>query len=348
LRWVLNVVWENTLMKRLIVFLIFLLSCISLQAQDPQYSQFYANSLYLSPAFAGAEQNTRAFCVSRYQWPSLDASFLTYTASSDHYFDKYNSGVGIIVNSDVATAANLRTTEAGIMYAYQAQLSKKIVFRPALQISYVSRTIDYGKLTFGAQYNDNGFAGGSTNENLTNNKKSYADISSGGLIYSEKFWLGFSADHMNRPNQSFINEESNLPTKISVFAGMKFLFTPAWRKRYINPDEEKSISPTILYKMQGKSDQLDVGLYGRYNKLIGGMWYRGIPVKVYKPERTNNDALIFLVGIIHKGINIAYSYDLTISRLTVASGGSHELSVTYSIKKKKRKKIIKRLPCPVF
>src|SRR5882757_8483359 len=100
-------------MKRLIVFFLFLSQ--HLQAQDTQYSQFYSNALYLSPAFAGAEQNTRAFCVSRYQWPSLDASFLSYTASVDHYFDKYNSGVGIIINSDLATAANLKTTEAGIM-----------------------------------------------------------------------------------------------------------------------------------------------------------------------------------------------------------------------------------------
>jgi hypothetical protein len=34
-------------------------------------------------------------------------------------------------------------------------------------------------------------------------------------------------------------------------------------------DEEKSITPTFMYKMQGKSDQLDVGLYGQYNQLLG-------------------------------------------------------------------------------
>jgi hypothetical protein len=79
-----------------------------------------------------------------------------------------------------------------------------------------------------------------------------------------------------------------------------------------------------------------------------GMWYRGIPVKVYKPERTNNDALIFLVGIVHKGISIGYSYDLTISKLTAASGGSHEVTVTYRVKNKKKKRILKRLPCPEF
>ncbi len=335
-------------MKRLIFFLLIIGSWIPAFAQDPQYSQFYANALYLSPAFAGAEQNTRAIGAVRYQWPSLEASFYSSTASFDHYFDQYRSGIGVILHSDVASAAKLKTTEAGIQYSYQAALSKKLVFRPALQISYATKSIDYSKLSFGAQYTDNGYTGGSSNESLYNNKVSYVDISSGGLLYSEKAWTGFSLHHMNRPNQSFLNDESRLPTKFSFFGGMKFTFHKAWRKRYINPEEEKSLSPTFLYKMQGKSDQLDIGLYGRYNKAVVGLWYRGLPVKVYSPERTNHDALIFLVGFIHHGFNVGYSYDLTLSKLTLASGGSHELTLVYSIKHKKKRKILKMLPCPKF
>ncbi len=337
-------------MKKLIVFILMMYYCGLVKAQDPQYSQYYANSLYLSPGFAGAEQKTRGIFATRYQWPSLDASFITYTASFDHYFSQYNSGVGVIFNSDVATAAKLKTTEAGVQYAFQANLSKKLVFRPGIQLSYVSRSINYNKLTFGTQYTDNGFNGGSSGENFNQNTISYADISSGGVLYSDSYWLGVSAHHLNRPNQSFINGESRLPTKFSFFGGVKFSFTPAWRKRYKDSDEEKSLSPTFLYKMQGKSDQLDVGLYGRYNKAIAGMWYRGLPVKVYKPEKSNHDALVFLVGFVHNGLNIGYSYDLTISKLTHASGGSHEISIVYSVKTnhKKKKKIMKMLPCPKF
>lgn len=335
-------------MKSLILFLFSLLCSIHLYAQDPQYSQFYANALYLSPAFAGSEQNTRVFFGSRYQWPGLDASFISNTVSADHYFEKYKSGVGLIVNSDIATAAKLNSTEAGIMYAYHADISKKLAFRPAIQLSYVSRSIDFSRLTFGAQYNDNGFVGGNTMEKNNGNTVSYADISAGGLFYSKKFWIGFSADHLNQPDQSFMQGESPLPTKTSIFGGYKFSFTPDWKRRYINPDEEKSITPVFLYKAQGKSDQLDIGLYGRYNTLVLGFWYRGLPVKVYKPERTNNDALVFMVGIIHNQFNIGYSYDLTISKLTPRSGGSHEITITYSIKHPKRKIIQKKLACPKF
>jgi len=335
-------------MKKIVFFLTLCFHCLSLRAQDTQYSQFYANALYLSPAFAGAQQNTRGIVATRYQWPSQAASYISYTASFDHYFERYKSGVGLIVNSDVATPAHLRTTEIGGQYAYQINLSKKVVFRPAVQLSYVSKKIDYSKLTFGSQYTDDGFIGGKSGESLLQNSVSYVDISSGGLLYSERYWVGFSANHMNQPNQSFMAGTSRLPAKFSFFGGYTWSFTPAWRKRHVNPNEEKSISPTFLYKMQGKSDQLDIGLYGRYNALVVGMWYRGVPLKVYKPEKVNNDALIFLVGIVYKEFTFGYSYDLTISRLTAASGGSHEITASYSIKHKKKKTIMKMLPCPKF
>ena len=69
-----------SVMKKIISILIILFYfSIKLYAQDPQYSQYYANALYLSPAFAGAEENTRAIFATRYQWPGLDASFVSNT-----------------------------------------------------------------------------------------------------------------------------------------------------------------------------------------------------------------------------------------------------------------------------
>ena len=41
------------------------------QAQDPQFTQFYANPLYLNPAFAGTARCPRLVMAYRNQWPSL-------------------------------------------------------------------------------------------------------------------------------------------------------------------------------------------------------------------------------------------------------------------------------------
>jgi type IX secretion system PorP/SprF family membrane protein len=329
--------------------LIFVLSySMQISAQDPQYSQMYANALYLSPAFAGAEQNTRAIFATRYQWPGLDASFISNTISADHYIDRYKSGIGFIATSDVSTAAKLRSNEVGLIYSFQAGLSKKIIFKPALQLSYVNRSIDFNSLTFGSQYNNNGYVGGVSNEPYNASTVSYLDVSAGGLLYSENFWAGISTHHLNTPEQSFIRGQSELEMKTSFFGGYKFTLTSAWRKKHIDPDEEKSITPTVFYKMQGKSDQLDIGLYGRYNAIVAGIWYRGIPVKVFKPEKMNNDAIILLIGFIYKGFNMGYSYDYTLSKLARISGGAHELTLSYRFKTKQSKWVSRRVVCPRF
>jgi hypothetical protein len=55
-------------------------------AQDPQFSQFYANSIYTNPAFAGSVNHGRIIMGVRNQWPSISGAFRTGTFSSDEHF----------------------------------------------------------------------------------------------------------------------------------------------------------------------------------------------------------------------------------------------------------------------
>ncbi len=52
---------------------------------------------------------------------------------------------------------------------------------------------------------------------------------------------------------------------------------------------------------------------------MGGIWYR------------NLDSFILLGGIQYKKFRIGYSYDFTISKLTNATGGAHEVSLGFTI-----------------
>ena len=56
---------------------VMLLLCFShyLSAQDPSFSQFYANRIYLNPAFAGIEGGISATAVARAQWLRADRGF---------------------------------------------------------------------------------------------------------------------------------------------------------------------------------------------------------------------------------------------------------------------------------
>ena len=71
-----------------------LLTAVSVTAQDPQFSQFYAAPLYLNPAFAGSTQQGRVGMNYRNQWPAIDANFTTISAYADFFIEDKNSGVG--------------------------------------------------------------------------------------------------------------------------------------------------------------------------------------------------------------------------------------------------------------
>jgi hypothetical protein len=58
-------------MKKLIYILTALSASVMLKAQDIQMTQFYANPLYLNPAFTGANADSRVATGLRNQWAGL-------------------------------------------------------------------------------------------------------------------------------------------------------------------------------------------------------------------------------------------------------------------------------------
>src|SRR5688500_10120908 len=78
-------------------------------AQDPQFSQFYAAPLYLNPAFAGSTNQARAGINYRNQWPAIDANFTTMSFFADYFIEDKNSDVGLLVTRDREGLAGLRS-----------------------------------------------------------------------------------------------------------------------------------------------------------------------------------------------------------------------------------------------
>jgi hypothetical protein len=58
--------------------------------QDPTFSQFYANKLYLSPSFTGATEQYRLTMNYRNQWPAIPGVFHTYSISFERAMPSFN------------------------------------------------------------------------------------------------------------------------------------------------------------------------------------------------------------------------------------------------------------------
>jgi type IX secretion system PorP/SprF family membrane protein len=249
--------------------------------------------------------------------------------------------------------AGLRSNSLGLQYSYQLPISKAFTIRAGIHAAYVLRDVNFDKLTFGDQFDQNGFINQPTAETFnTGARKNFLDLGFGGLLYSENIWLGVSAFHVNKPNQSLIGETSRLPAKFSVHAGYKFFFKPGIMGRgiYATP-QERSLAPTVQYRRQGIFTQLDIGLYLTYEPVLFGIWYRGVPYKQFD-NFTNNEALVFMVGFEKKApkdaLYIGYSYDFTISQLGASAGGAHEIAISYSFftgDPRKPPKNVRQIPC---
>ena len=341
--------------KNYFLLLLSLLFSQTAWAQDPQFTQFYAAPQYLNPAFAGSALAPRVTANYRNQWPAI-TSYVTSMVGVDHYIDKYNSGIGLLIQNDNQGQGRIQSTEIGLQYAYQFRVGEESFVRLGLQGSYVNRNINYFGLTTGDQFTDRGFITGSVSGDPTLQggfpKNKYLDFSTGGLFYSDWFWVGASAHHINRPDQGFfVGDRDRLPIKGSIHAGLRIPLT-SFTGYADDLDREISFSPVILYKFQGKYDQLDVGAYLTYAPITIGAYYRGIPFKKYDQTLNNHDAVAVLAGYRMDQFSIGYSYDVTVSTLG-NSGGSHELSLSYIFDKPEprrggKSKINKRLPCPKF
>ena len=330
---------------------------MAVTAQDPQFSQFYAAPLYLNPAFTGATGQARVGINYRNQWPAIDANFTTFSGYADVFIEDKSSGVGLIFSHDKEGLAGLKSTMVGLQYSYELYITKNLGFRPGVQVALFNRDINFHKLTFGDQFNplNGNFDDATLEEFKTNFSKTFIDLSLGGVLFTKVAYLGVSVFHLTEPNQSIIDEESKLPMKFSFHGGFKFYMKPgAVGSGVYTREAERSIGPAFQYRHQGQFDQMDLGLYYTAEPLVAGFWYRGVPFKNVNGF-VNNESLVFLLGFTKIGakeaLNIGYSFDYTISKLTVGSGGAHEISLTYTWpirnpRKPPKDKLV--IPCPDF
>lgn len=320
------------------------LGCL-LMAQDPHFTQFYAVPTYLSPAFAGTTVQSRFALQFRDQWPAIPGAFVSYAFAADQYLPNLNSGIGLVALRDQAGSGALTTTSAALQYAYEIRLKHKVYLRPAMQFGYASRSVDYSKLVF----NDQLARGGdiSTYSYLGARKSNYMDIGSGLLFFTPTAWLGISVQHLNEPNQSLLLGESMIPRQFNAHGGYRFKL----RKGGMVRKEAQSIVAAFNYRAQGKFDQLDIGAYFEREPIFAGLWYRGLPVKSYKAGYQNNDALAVLAGFKVGDWRFGYSYDITISRLAMNSGGAHEITTIFEFADQSKKRSMARrrvVPCAKF
>lgn len=316
------------------------LTAITLKAQDPQFSQFYANPIYTNPAMAGSSNVGRIVSGSRNQWPSITGTYTSTTLSYDEHFESISGGIGAIVSLDDQGVGVLRTLSISGMYSYQIPVTKTLTFRAAVQAGVFQKSVDFSKFTWYDQFAPQfGVVKATTGELTGADVITSTNFGAGVLAYTKNFYAGFAVHNLLEPNQSLFNTNSGVkaivPRKFTAHAG---LVIPLVVSR--NPKRNSSLYPNILYKQQYIFNQLNVGCYISRGKLVGGIYYR--------QNSVNQDAVILLIGIRTPKVKIGYSYDSTVSDAYQVATNSHEVTLSFELKKHDRVKQVRPMRCPEF
>ena len=308
--------------------------------QDPTFSQFYANPLYLSPSFAGATAQYRIGMNYRNQWPAVPGVFHTYSISFDKAMPDFNSGFGVLATYDVAGEGNLSTTNIGLLYSYDFNINKEWHVRPGVNFKFYYLGLDINKLIFSSQMTASGTTPSITPPPFDN--VADVDFATSALVYNDRIWAGFTLDHLLTPKTSFYGDDATVPVKFNMFGGVQIL-----KKTRLRQKMQEVLSVAMNFQRQGKFYQSDLGLYYYKDPLIFGLWYRGIPLVTTQA----GDAIIGLIGIKTDQVHIGYSYDFTISNLIGSTSGAHEISLIYefnNLSLGQRMKRVRAIPCPEF
>ncbi len=307
------------------------------KAQDPHFSQYYANPLYLNPAFAGVDKCPKVNLNYRNQYPALGV-YNTFSASYDQYVSGIKGGLGFIAMRDEAAQGNLSLTEVSAIYSYHLTVNRKLTLLSGFQATFRQRQLDWNNLTFPDMIDPfYGFVKPTNEISPDNTTTQNLDLSFGMIAYTERWYIGATANHLTQPNEAFLSN-NKLPLKFTTNGGITI---PLGRRRLYNSTDNLLILHS-LYQIQGSFTQFTNGFSFNRGAITGGLSLR--------TGSANPDAVIILIGLSPEKspYTIGYSYDYTISAFTNVTGGAHEISFSYTFPCRVPKKGIKPLKCPKF
>ncbi len=307
------------MLKKILLFIFYLLPLTLVAQQVPQYTLHVYNPLVYNPAYAGMNEFLEGTATVRKQWTQLKGSPFTQNFNINFPFHYLNSGIGMNIENDYIGVE--RNTKVSLAYAYKINIAKETKLSFGISAGLIQQALDGTKLLAPEGL----YEGNIINHNddfLPNNKQTAISyhIDAGIYLRLKAFQIGFSSLHLTETSIDFNfspNEDFSYLRHYTAFA------------KYDYPiNEDVSLSPTLFLKTDFIQTQLDVSVLLDYvEKYQLGIAYRGY-------SSISNDALSLIGGYkLTNNWSIMYAYDFTLSTLNIANKGSHEVLLKYNINK---------------
>lgn len=293
-------------MKKLFATLLLALTpTLTLFSQDPIFTQAYSAGMYLNPALTGEQKGYKANINYRNQWPLISGFYKTTNIGIQKRWNKYGWGFGLMVQGDNAGDV-IFTSNFAFLISKWFRINDKTAISIGLNTSYQEKTLDNSKLSFGDP------------SILYMEEKGIQTVSyinfSLGILFKYKYGnFGLVANNFLEPNQGFYPGGSE-PYRIR---------TTAHNTIEIPINDKWKVGHTIIYHKQADSKALITYFTAQFKWL---KWCAGYCAR---------NAAIGGIGLVFPRININYTYEYTVSKLTNATGGAHEIGMSFRFGNKK-------------
>ena len=297
-----------------IAFCLFLLSLSEVAAQqDARYSQYMFNGLVLNPGYAGSAETTCLAAIFRQQWVAIEGAPRTVSLSGHTSLGRYDKiGLGGFAEYDeIGVHQRLR---AYASYAYRLRLGGGKL-GVGVQGGLLYMRSDWSEITPEEVVSnpDPVFAGGDVISVLPNFGL--------GLHYqTRRYFVGASVPHLL--NNKFEKGVEKLARQARHYMITSGIIVPV--------GNFLKIKPSFLVKMiPGQAPtQVDANLsFLLKEKLWLGSSFRF--QNQFVPE-----SIDFIASFqMPNGLRLGYAYDLTLTRLSNYTSGSHEIMLGFDFGK---------------
>ncbi len=246
--------------------------------------------------------------LNRQQWMGLENAPTTtvFNVSIPFQIGSAKSAAGILFYNDKWGLFANRSVY--LQYAYRREFQKGLLSFGA-NLGFLSNTFDGSQLA-GLMLDNDYHKKDDPYVPMQEEGGNAFDISIGAAYYDTQKYAGIALSHITAPAIG-IGERATMSIRpmLNITGGYNFSFSDAL---YI-------LKPSMFFKTDFASMQLDINTLIEYKqRFFGGLSYR------------IQDAIVVLIGAKMSGVTACYSYDITTSKLARVSGGSHEITLSYS------------------
>ena len=313
----------------------FMVPEIHAPGQEPSFSQIFCNLSLLNPAYAGATGNHEGGLEYRNQWPDMGKAYITEAIYYNQPVSMIHGGAGLYAVNDKQANGLFNRLQISALYSYQIQFRNEITVNAGLEASWIRRSLNPSSLLLPYMINGSGTLPSS--EVLTTQPRSFPDFSVGGIGSYKSWYGGISVHHLLAPDEISggatevkLNRTVNFLTGVNITIASGSLSRPGI-----------ILSPALFAQYSKGLSELVYGSYCTREPVFFGIWLRH-----FFPQFSNS-AVSFQGGFLVSYFRLLYSYDLLLrSGSGLPGSGIHEVTLSYRMPYKAKRKKIKAIKCP--